>query len=300
METLQGLTRKMKSAGDLHAVVKTMKALAAVNIHQYEEAVRSLDDYYHAVELGLRAALLRSPFLIRAKPPRETVLLILGSDQGMVGRFNEAIVDRAERAVAELPAASCRYWVAGAKAAGNVEERFGPIEQGFPLPSSVGLITAAVQELVLRFEQRQQRGEARLTLCYNVPLKGAGYGQSLLPLLPPDRTWLEEIGAREWPGRCLPLYTLPREQLFAALIGEYLFVALFRAFAASLAAENAARLAAMQRAEKNIEEMRDDLTGRYHSLRQGTITEELLDVIAGFEALMAKEKQKTPVSDDCS
>ena len=67
METLQGLQRKIKSAADLHAVVRTMKSLAAVEIRQYEEAVRSLNDYYHTVELGLRAALLQKPLLPRAK-----------------------------------------------------------------------------------------------------------------------------------------------------------------------------------------------------------------------------------------
>jgi F-type H+-transporting ATPase subunit gamma len=69
------------------------------------------------------------------------------------------------------------------------------------------------------------------------------------------------------------------------LIGEYLFVALFRAFASSMAAENAARLASMQRAEKNIEETKEELTRTFHTMRQNTISEELFDVISGFEAL---------------
>ena len=295
METLQELKRKLKSAGDLHSVVRTMKSLAAVEIHQYEEAVRSLSDYYHAVELGLRAALLHRPLLPRAKEPGEAVVLVFGSDQGMAGRFNEAIIDLVERAVKEgqVPAERLSYWVIGGKAAGGVEERFGSIEQFFRLPSSVTLITDAVQEVLLRFEQRRrQQDETRLVLFYNVPLKGASYRQAMIHLLPPDRAWLEKIGGRHWPGRSLPLYTLPWEELFSALIGEYLFVSLFRAFAASMAAENAARLAAMQRAEKNIEEMEGELSARYHSLRQSTITEELLDVISGFEALTSKEREE--------
>ena len=71
-----------------------------------------------------------------------------------------------------------------------------------------------------------------------------------------------------------------------ALIREYLFVSLFRACAESLASENASRLAAMQRAEKNIEELLEDLDGRFHRLRQSSIDEELFDVISGFEALL--------------
>ncbi len=66
---------------------------------------------------------------------------------------------------------------------------------------------------------------------------------------------------------------------------EYLFVTLFRACAESLASENASRLAAMQRAEKNIDELQNDLNRSYHRLRQNGIDEELFDVFSGFEAL---------------
>jgi F-type H+-transporting ATPase subunit gamma len=77
-----------------------------------------------------------------------------------------------------------------------------------------------------------------------------------------------------------------------ALIHEYLFVSLFRACAESLASENASRLTAMQRAEKNIDELLEDLNKHFHQLRQSGIDEELFDVISGFEAL-AKERNTT-------
>lgn len=70
-----------------------------------------------------------------------------------------------------------------------------------------------------------------------------------------------------------------------AFVREYLFVSLFRACAESLASENASRLAAMQRAEKNIDELLEDLNRTFHRLRQSGIDEELFDVISGFEAL---------------
>ncbi len=293
METLQGLKRKIKSADDLHAVVRTMKSLAAVNIRQYEEAVRSLNDYFRAVELGLRAALLHRPLLPRVRETRQTVVLVFGSDQGMVGRFNDAVIDFAGRSLKDdgVVAQTASFWVVGAKAAAGVEERFGSVEQLFSLPSSAKLITEAVQAVVLRFEEhRRQHGEKRLVLFYNLPVTAASYRQHKVHLLPPDRPWLVGLGDRRWPGRGLPFYTLDWGALFGALIGEYLFVSLVRAFASSLAAENAARLAAMQRAEQNIEEMRENLTSRFHSLRQSTITEELLDVISGFEALTVKNE----------
>jgi len=293
MPTLQELKRMIESADDLHGVVRTMKTLAAVNIRQYERAVASLGEYYRAVELGMRAILFGRASLRREATPPQAVALIFGSDQGMAGRFNEVIVDFAAASLADGEGRSreTSIWVMGGRAAGAAEERFGGVEETFALPTSAELITVSVREIVLRFERRRrERGEARLVLFYNHPISGMGYDQSRIGLLPPDRQWLEEIGGRRWPGRCLPFYTVPREELFAALINEYLFISLFRAFAASLAAENAARLAAMQRAEKNIRERQEELTARYHAVRQNLITEELLDVISGFEALSGHEK----------
>jgi F-type H+-transporting ATPase subunit gamma len=71
-----------------------------------------------------------------------------------------------------------------------------------------------------------------------------------------------------------------------ALIREYLFISLFRACAESLASENASRLSAMERADKNINDLLEQLHGSFHQLRQSSIDEELFDVISGFEALI--------------
>ena len=79
-------------------------------------------------------------------------------------------------------------------------------------------------------------------------------------------------------------------ETLGALIREYLFVSLFRAYAESLASEAASRLAAMQRADKNIDELLEDLTRSFHRLRQSGIDEELFDAISGFEALSVEEK----------
>ena len=70
-----------------------------------------------------------------------------------------------------------------------------------------------------------------------------------------------------------------------ALIREYLFISLFRACAESLASENASRLSAMDRADRNIKELLEHLNGRLRRQRQGLIDEELFDVTAGYEAL---------------
>jgi F-type H+-transporting ATPase subunit gamma len=208
----------------------------------------------------------------------------------MAGQFNEAVIDFTEAFLKEngTPLERTHFWVAGFKTAAHAEERFGGYDQFFTLPSSAKTLVNTVQDVLLRFEKRRrERGESRFLVVHNSPLPGASYTQRGHTLLPPDERWLKEMGSRRWPRRGLPFYRLEWPELFSFLIGEYLFISLFRAFAASMAAENAARLSSMQRAESNIEDQRADLVSRYHSLRQNTVDEELFDVVSGFEALSA-------------
>lgn len=93
------------------------------------------------------------------------------------------------------------------------------------------------------------------------------------------------MAKNRWPTGNIPevLNGLERSQL--AFVREYLFVSIFRACAESLASESASRLAAMQRAEKNIDELLGSLNGTFNRLRQSRIDEELFDVLSGFELL---------------
>ena len=100
--------------------------------------------------------------------------------------------------------------------------------------------------------------------------------------------WLRELQGRKWESRSLPIHTIEWEQLFASLIREFFHTALFQASAESLASENASRLSSMQAAERNIEDRLEELQMRFRQLRQQTITEELLDITSGFEALSTR------------
>ena len=114
---------------------------------------------------------------------------------------------------------------------------------------------------------------------------GALYEPVSQRLLPLDAQWQEGLAKVPWPTKSLPEVMGGGTGTLRALIREYLFISLFRACAESLASENASRLAAMERADRNINELLEDLHGTFHRLRQSGIDEELFDVIAGFEAL---------------
>ena len=157
----------------------------------------------------------------------------------------------------------------------------------FTVPNSVKAITPLVGQILVESEARRSQGEvAELHLYYNRPTSGAVYVPVSQRLLPLDERWRRELAGRSWPTGNLPEVIGGGTATLRALIREYLFVSLFRACAESLASENASRLAAMQRADKNIDEMLEELNGSFHRLRQSGIDEELFDVISGFEALV--------------
>src|SRR5271168_4461725 len=108
-DTTANLSRKISSAGDLQSVVRTMKALAASSIGQYEKSVSALGDYYRTVELGLGAYFRENVPPIRAANQKEPSkagaigAVVFGSDQGLVGQFNDIIADFAIKTLAALP-----------------------------------------------------------------------------------------------------------------------------------------------------------------------------------------------------
>ena len=288
METLK---RKIKSADDLQSVVRTMKALAAVSIRQYERAVESLGDYSRAILLGLQGVLRhRAEGAARTKTAAKPTLgaLVFGSDQGMCGQLNEQVIAHALGEMDSRGIGRDRrvVWVVGERAAARLADEGQPVERTFPVPSSVAGITPGVQDVLLTIEAGHAgRGLDEILLVYSRHHSAALFRPETLRFLPVDLAWFQDLERQPWPTNRIPIFTMDPDRLFSALIHQYLFVSLYRAFAESLASENASRLAAMQNAEKNIEELLTSLHREFHQLRQTTITSELLDIVAGFEAL---------------
>ena len=287
--TAASLRRKIASAGDLESVVRTMKAMAASSIGQYENAVRSLYDYDRTVQLGLAACFRHNQPLVapKAKGMDDSVIaaVVFGSDQGLVGQFNDLLVDFVIDSLGKLPGKKI-VWAVGERIQSRLSDsEFGDVP-GFQLPTSIGAITGLVGQVLLEMETQRERGEiTQVYLFHNRPKSGAVYEPLSQRLLPLDLSWQRELADRKWHSNNLPEVVSGGEQTLLAFVREYLFVSLFRACAESLASENASRLAAMQRAEKNISELQDDLSRDFHRLRQSAIDEELFDVMSGFEAL---------------
>ena len=291
-DTTESLRVKIDGAGELHSVVRTMKALAASSITQYERAVRSLDDYYWAVQLSLVASLRQTqvnlPRHAAARADETIGVIVFGSDQGLVGQFNESLAEFVETTLASRPGEKFVLAV-GERMHACLADGSAKPSGLLNVPNSVNAITTLIGQLLTEIEtQREQSGVDQVYVFNNRSKSRAVYEPFSQRLLPLDETWRRELAELHWPSKNLPEVIGSNEDSFRAFVSEYLFVSLFRACAESLASENASRLAAMQRAEKNIDELLDELNRTFHRLRQTNIDEELFDVISSYESLAAE------------
>jgi len=289
-DTLASMSRKISGAGDLESVVRSMKALAAASIGQYEKSVLALADYYRTVELGLIVCLRKREGAAEqaarpGKAAKKVGAIVFGSDQGLVGQFNDSLADFVAKALEDLPGEK-KVWAVGERVHARLADA-GLMPEGlFAVPTSVNAITPLVGQILVAGEAQQASGESsELYLFHNRPKAGAAYDPVSQHLLPMDETWQRRLARLPWPTKNLPEVIGCPEQTLRALVQSYLFVSLYKACAESLASENASRLAAMQRAEKNIDELLGNLNQTFRRLRQTSIDEELFDVLSGYESL---------------
>ncbi|MEO8564141.1 MAG: F0F1 ATP synthase subunit gamma [bacterium] len=287
-ESTASLRRKIGRAGDLQSVVRAMKAVAASSVGQYERSVGALADYARTVELGLGACFRArvTPGVVGPRTDRggghAIGAVVFGSDQGLVGQFNDVVADYAVNALAKLTGPK-QVWAVGDRVQARLADAGLPLVGLFAVPGAVAAITSLVGQILAETETRRDIQE--LYLVYNRRSQGNSYAPVSERLLPLDEQWSRDLGHRPWPTKQVPQVIGADTSALRALVREYLFVCLFRACAESLASENASRLAAMTRADKNIEDLLKTLHDTFHRLRQGGIDEELFDVVAGFEAL---------------
>jgi F-type H+-transporting ATPase subunit gamma len=291
MPDLEDARKRYETAGDLLSVVKMMKALAAANIRECEQAEDSLEGYVSGIMLAFRGLLHRYPLGREGAGQashEKTGVIVFGSDQGMCGQFNDRIAAHALSVVADLrlDREDLRILAVGQRASDRLDGLGLHPGDNLQVPGSPAGMTPAVQDLIGVIDRWSAGlGVSRVLLEYNRHLSGALYEPVSERLLPLDREWLGGIQAQPWPTRVLPVTRMDADVLFSALVKHYLTASLYRAFAESLASENASRLAAMQGAEKNIRDRIVSLRSEYLHERQVAITEELLDIISGFTTL---------------
>ena len=294
MQTLESLSDALETTGDIQSIVRTMKALSAASIRQFEQAEAALGDYAHTIDLGL-TALLHDRCACGLPLPRtgaegssRAALIVIGSERGLCGRYNETV---ARHALDRIEGPETLLAVIGLRAAARLESAGHTVDTLFTLPGSAAGLSDLVQSVIVQSDRWQrEEGIGRIRVVHN-----RREGRTLAKpverqLLPLPDAYLKSLLDAAWPGPGLPFFRMSSSALLSWLVQQRLFVSLYRALAEALASEHATRLAAMQGAEGNIEERRVELMQVYRIKRQESITRELMDVVSGFEAVRTVEE----------
>lgn len=293
-ENLEALERRTRSVRGIRSVVHTMKTLSAINATPCEQAARAITQYLDVVVTGLRGLLQTSATGQQPSSSSTTprFILALGTDHGLCGNYNELVADRValefEKALSSQDSSKHTVICVGAQLENALSHHNIICERALFAPSGIDGITRLAGDLVAetdRVTTEFARETVHIQMIYAQPLQ---HGQqrvvadTLLPLEEHHNTDTHEHPS-DTPFR--PWYRQSEASLLTALLRNYLYASICRAAADALLTENRARLARMRQAEDAVDEQLTALTKRSRSARQQRITEELQDVVAGFEAV---------------
>ncbi len=296
--TLETLQKRIKTTQDLRNIVSTMKALSSVSILQYDQAAASLKGYRKNIRDGFHALMKRGQMPPLPEHPKEgkTLVILIGTDSGLVGRFNNEIVTKArdEIHLAQKHLSDVLFLSVGKRMAVLAENAKMNLIGKYAISNSIKVVNSLAGTIILRmYEAMHQYKVTRVVMFYHYREQGTSVSLKKTTLFPVSRKAYDDLRKKKWKTNNVPLVTLPARQLLDALIKEYLMIELSAALTYSLAAEHHTRMINMQNAEKNIDESLEKMNLEYQQKRQDAITEELIDVVSGAEALTpAKAKRK--------
>ncbi|HSH48160.1 MAG TPA: F0F1 ATP synthase subunit gamma [Halomonas sp.] len=295
-QTLEALERHADTLTSIRGIVHTMKTLSAINATPYEQAARSIEAYHQTILRGFAAFAYRTGAIsLRQEATAERLLVVFGSDHGLCGNYNEILAERVKRHCAARSAHQPRLLCIGAQMNDALSGHDLASDAVLLPPASADGIGRLAGDIVTRIDAasrgQPQRGLA-VTLAFTQRAEHGLREPIIRGLLPLEPGLLER--EMRWDSRSLPDYTMAADDLLASLIRSHLFASVFRASAEAMVTENAARLALMQQAERSVDERIEGVRRDLNSMRQDEITNELMDVIIGFEALKKPKKRRTP------
>ncbi len=280
-ERLADVALRIKSVGQLGAVIGAMRALAAARARDARGKLEAARAYEGAIAEAIGRALAIADgefFRAPARGQGATAVIAFGAEQGFAGAFNARILDAARAAVAEPRA---QLFLLGARAL--ISARAGGLDVSWshPMIAHLDRAPALAEAIVAKlFEGLASHEIDRVTAIYGSP---SGFGEVEIV----TRT-LAPFDYRRFPKakvRIEPLITLPPRALLARLADEYIFAEIAEAAVLSFAAENEARLKAMTGARAHIDELLERLQGRARALRQEEITNEIVELAADADAM---------------
>jgi F-type H+-transporting ATPase subunit gamma len=295
MATVQDIKRRLRSVRNTRKITKAMELVAAAKLRRAEARIEALRPYAERMrELMIgtaRATPSRGfPLLEDRESVQAVAILPLTGDRGLAGAFNAQIVRQALQIEREVrgEGADVRWAVAGKKGRSTLRFRRYAIEQAwvdFTDRPTYADAAAIAQTLAKLFTEREVD---RVVMVYNHYVSPLTQTVTVEDVLPIPRTLLEEEEQKSAYEIALEgdfIYEPEPEEILARLLPTYLETTVYRALLESAASEHGARMTAMRNASKNAGELIDSLTLDMNRARQSEITQEILEVVAGADAL---------------
>lgn len=292
-QTLETLSRHSDTLTSIRGIVHTMKTLSAINATPYEHAARSIEAYHRTILRGFSAFAHRTgEIALHPGDVAEHLVVVFGSDHGLCGNYNEILAEVVKHHCKAQTTRKQRLVCIGAQMNDAlVDQDLSPEAVLLPPASGEGIGRLA-GDIVTRLDVIG-RGQPLYRIAVTLAFTQRGQHGLREPvtrrLLPLEPGLLQR--ERRWHSRTLPDFSMAPDALLASLIRSHIFASVFRASAEAMVTENAARLALMQQAEQSVDDRLEQVRGELRSVRQTEITNELMDVIIGFEALKKTARQ---------
>lgn len=281
MASRREIERQIQSIEGLENIIHSMRSLAATYLGRAEERLDGVRVYAGTIGRAIEDCLRGRDIALPNNEGKNTAILAFFSEQGLCGRFNEVMAEAAAKSAATVE--SPQFIAIGRR--GPALLRRGELDILAELPSTTSPdgVDAFIQRIAKSVFTLHQRGAfAQMYLLYARYLSPGRIEPRFERILPLDLSpWRTAEYARTSP----PHLALGRLQLLRELVNEYTFITLYRAFTESLAGENGMRLQSMEAAKSNVADKLEELRLHERIQRQNEITEELLDVVTGAEAL---------------
>ncbi len=285
MADLKTIRRRIRSITNMQKIFKAMETVAAAKLRRAQARALAARPYADKItemlaNLAGAASELEHP-LFQAREVKRTALVIVTSDSGLAGAYNTNVIRTAEQRLRREPAGSLALVVVGKKGRDYFRRRAWPVLASYAeLPSDASLDFARdlTQQLIgLYLKGEIDRVELLFTHFVNA-IQRRVETQVFLPVG-------GETAAAQAPQDRGTIFEPDPETVLAELLPRYATAKLFAALADALASEQAARMIAMGAARKNAGELLDGLVLERNRARQAMITKELLEIVAGAEAL---------------
>jgi F-type H+-transporting ATPase subunit gamma len=305
MATQKEVKNRIASIKNINKITRAMEMVAAARLRRAEQRIDHLRPYAEGMrKLTRRAAeqaggLPRVPVLDEHESVNRVGIVLITGDRGLAGAFNANVIREGMR-VRDLvrgDGAEPAFSVVGRKGVSTLTFRKEDVRTsyaGFTDRPAFANAREIAEELTARYVEEDLD---RVELVYNryvSPLTQHVWKQTLLPLqqaevvgegVEEEQEGEELSEAEQAQSRSQWFYEPEPEELLARLIPEYVTISVYRALLESAASELGARMTAMRNAAENAETMMDDLTLEMNRVRQAEITQEILEVVGGAEAL---------------